>query len=270
MRWHQDQKSQSQQQEEKKPEVQSKFAAQPQEEHMAILKAHFHKWWPEHLLCPFVYRADGEVAAIKSQIAFDAIVSALGRWADYHGNTEMTHGRLAELILRLDQEGRLPRKPVAQVIETVVEKPTPLTPKERLKHDADLTRKMNSTDSPIQGYSEHTSKPRATRAEIEAEAAASMDEQAAASNIHHAIRAVRGKSAGDTEARQVILKRLFESGIASGKSYVKIANEVMQKAEQMDTWTSPQQSIREAYAGVAAGKGIDLTTRTPSKYGESS
>lgn len=178
---------------------------------------------------------------------------------------------LADIVAWLVKENALEYPP--QVVEKIVEveKKVPLTRKEALKAAADLTRQMNDPNRhPVKGRGEEHEeliKPHASREQLEAQATHDLRENEIAGDIAAAIRQHRGKTHGDTDAQRRILQRIFDEGVNANTPNAEILKQIENKRNEMIRWDA-QQAIRIVYAPQFRERGIDLSQRTPSKFGE--
>ena len=188
------------------------------------------------------------------------------------GKRPVRHDVLADIVTALDGQGAFEHFP--EVVEKIVqvEKKVPLTRKEALKAAADLTREMNKKDrSPIQGFGpvkdDEPQPPRVTQAQLEAQARNDLRQNEIMGEINASIAQHRGKSHGATDAERKILEGMRDAGIDAGLDNAVILEQIEAKRNDMVKWDN-QRAIREVYAAKFRERGVDISQRTPSKYGE--
>ena len=237
----------------------NKFAQQEQAEQQQMLADVFrHKLLPG-LANPFAYDNQGRVVGVDNTIAFNIMSDALAHWYEHFGNVPMTRGRVVELVAKLDLTGRWPHVLPSRVDENP---PAPVKDDNQINNERrDKEKRMNAEgDSPIRG-ARTVVKPVATKEELVAAATDATAEAAAAATIAAMIKNHTGKSHGASAAESKLLTQLFEQSRAEGKSFQEVQGLIVAKKVEMLKWDA-QKAIREAYADVAAKKGLSLD-KTP-------
>lgn len=239
----------------------------------AILMAFMNDGWSKaapKAIPPFD-KTQKEVANKKN---FEIFVTALhDHTVAGEGNKPITAEVLTEIVAAL-YEGTLPIKATDGTHYPRLERyPDVVAPtrKETLKAASDLTRQMNAKGlSPIQGFGtkeKEAQPPRASQAQIEAQARHDLNENSLMGDINSSIQQHRGKTHGDTDAQRKILLRIRDEGIDANTPNAEILKQIEAKRNEMLKWDA-QQAIRIVYAPQFRERGIDLSQRTPSKYGD--
>ena len=188
------------------------------------------------------------------------------------GKRPVRHDVLADIVAAIDKQGLLDHFNEAVVRIVEIEKKVAPTRKEAAKAAADLTREMNKKDrSPIQGFGpvkdNEPQPPRATQAQLEAQARNDLRQNEIMGHINASIAQHRGKSHGATDAERKILQGIRDAGIDAGLDNAVILEQIEAKRNDMVKWDG-QRAIREVYAAKFRERGVDISQRTPSKYGE--
>lgn len=199
----------------------NEFAAQTQEQQMAILAEYFATKAPKFLASPFALDAQGKILGVGNKKALDLLIKAIENWEiHFPGNPPMTLWRVVELVAKIDLAGEWPR---VIVLPPHVDENPPAPVKlddnainnQRLERE----RQMNSQgDSPIRG-ARTTEKVVATREELEKAAANDTAEAAAAATITAMIKNHKGRSHGASAAEGKSWRSYSNSHALTGRVF---------------------------------------------------
>lgn len=188
---------------------------------------------------------------IKSEKNFQALAAALNQYTVIgKGNRPVRADVLADIVAALDKGGYLEHYP--EVVEKIVEveRKVPLNRKEALKASTDLTRLMNAKDlSPIQGFSsggekDKESQPRASREQLEAQAAKDLSDNETMGDVRALIQAhSHSGSHAATKYEREILTSTMNDGIQKGLEPKDIKANVQAEHDAMANW-GPQDALK--------------------------